>query len=721
MPPPDGEDAAGIPEKTGENNMKRLLLIFALPFLAFCDKVVFREDFSRGLAALKEAHWSVDGNYFKAVDGAIEVNATGGERRFMLYDLPVEPGKSYGGSIMVNAVDVVSRNNLDRGATFFFGMLNADKVWINGGEFPRGAFHKSGWQTVRIDLTNPIPENVRYIQIWVGLEGQGIAQFKNLEVFELDLKTNWSVDSTKNPPTFHFSMPSTANNKSVVSITRMKPVFRIVLSHDPKFPEENSFAEIVRDGDTFVWPYTLGAGKWYVKGYWCMRNLFSPMYAEFEIKGTSPVFKPRMTPVFPNGVFDENPKLQVYFYPHLPTKVEAFIKASDAADADYAPLNITFGPKNCVVCKSSTPLAAGVYDVRVKANGVETTHVFVNKSPAHEISFREDHMMLMDGKPFFPIGTYRDPSDKDDVFDGIHEAGFTVTHSYNFEHKRQSKQFMDKYLGDCQKNGLMAFMGIPRILLKNGDTNELKRYVGEMYDNPGVLTYYLADEPEMWSDQYSIKIGADAVKEACPGIPRTILLCTANEDQLNVQFLANGLSEIYWHDPYPVPRDPIASVNTSMEISRRTCKDSQALWCVLQAFDWDQYQVPKKKPEEVEPKAGKIRCMAHLALTANVQGIIFYWLPNNRYEMRKHAPIQWAEVCSTTKELNSLMPYLVGYNDPQDIKVPAGIYHWCRRTEDGKRALGFVNSTDKPVAFHVNAAGFDKQVSLGPWGVEVLK
>ena len=58
--------------------------------------------------------------------------------------------------------------------------------------------------------------------------------------------------------------------------------------------------------------------------------------------------------------------------------------------------------------------------------------------------------------------------------------------------------------------------------------------------------------------------------------------------------------------------------------------------------------VKNKKPEDVEPKAGKIRCMMHLALSANVQGIIYYWLPKDRYDMRRHSPIQWAEtvVCA---------------------------------------------------------------------------
>ena len=288
------------------------------------------------------------------------------------------------------------------------------------------------------------------------------------------------------------------------------------------------------------------------------------------------------------------------------------------------------------------------------------TFVFINKNPAHQFTFRDDHMLCIDGKPFFPIGTYRDPSDNTTVFDGIHEAQFNVTHSYKFENDKVTDADMTRYLDDCRKNGVYAFMGIPRRHLHSEDHHALKKHCAAMYDHPGLLSFYLADEPEIWINRYSMKAGADAVGDACPHVPRILLLCTPEPKHDDIAFLGNGLSEILWHDPYPVPRAPIRSVKTTMETMREICHDRQSLWCVVQAFDWDQYAVKNKKPEDVEPKAGKIRCMTHLALSANVQGIIYYWLPKERYDMRKHSPIQWAETVACARELNDLYKYLIG-------------------------------------------------------------
>lgn len=50
---------------------------------------------------------------------------------------------------------------------------------------------------------------------------------------------------------------------------------------------------------------------------------------------------------------------------------------------------------------------------------------------------------------------------------------------------------------------------------------------------------------------------------------------------------------------------------------------SQAIWSVIQVFDPERSAVRNKKVENVEPKAGKIRCMTHLAIAGGARGIIF--------------------------------------------------------------------------------------------------
>ncbi|HQC53138.1 MAG TPA: hypothetical protein PLE92_08405, partial [Lentisphaeria bacterium] len=88
--------------------------------------------------------------------------------------------------------------------------------------------------------------------------------------------------------------------------------------------------------------------------------------------------------------------------------------------------------------------------------------------------------------------------------------------------------------------------------------------------------------------------------------------------------------------------------------------------------------------------------------------------------MRIHSPIQWAEVCSTTQELNGLMPFLIGRNEKlPEGTLPEGVYYWLKRAEDGRRALAIVNPEDKEVEVRVTAPGVSMTATLPPHGVEV--
>ena len=693
--------------------MKKLFLLLTLlisVFLGAENITVYKTPLNEGIPALRKAGWAIGSKGFEDVDGVFQITASNNNRFYATYCVPVEAGESYGGSVMVKSISVHPRSNSDRNATFFFGFLDAEKHWVTGGEFPRGVIGQTEWTKITIGMTRAIPPKVKFIQIWLVIEGQGTAQFKDLEIHKIDMNSIWKVNADNNPPTFIF------NTFGETTGSRVAPRLRIILSQNPDFPKDQSFAEISDRQGSYTFPYALAPGKWFAKSHWITTKSYPETKAiTFTIKDVPDNAPLKITPDIHSGKFNATPKFTFTFYPNLPK--------SYSATLDGKPLDVQAVNGNSIVFAPKDTVAKGTYDIVLTTNAQNQKFLFINKDPAHKFTFRDDNMLMIDGKPFFPIGTYRDPSDDLTVFDGIEEAKFNVTHSYRFENQKVTDGEMVSYLDDCQKHNVFAFMGIPRRHLHSEDAYALQKHCAAMYDHPGTLSYYLADEPELWINKYSMKKGADAVKEGCPGVPRIILLCSPSPNNDDILFLGDGLSEIFWHDPYPIPRKPITSVKETMEASRLICRDKQSLWCVVQAYDWRQREIREKniKPEDVEPKAGQIRCMTHLALAANVQGIIYYWLPRVRYDMRKHSPIQWAETVATSHELNALYKYLIGRNKPQKITLPEGIDYWCRQAEDGSYAVGIINTTDKEMSFDINVLNFNKKVTLGPWGVEVLK
>ncbi|MBP5639214.1 MAG: hypothetical protein J6X55_07040, partial [Victivallales bacterium] len=198
-----------------------LSLLFCLPLLlSAIDETVFSTPLSEGVDALRKAGWSIPAHGYETVDGALQITATGGVRNCATYDLPVEQNMSYGGSVMVRALGVTLTKG-GRGATLFFGFLDENKKWINGGEFPLGPIGTTEWKKVSIGMTRLIPTHAKYIQIWLALEGQGTAQFKNLDVRKLDLNSRWSVNADANPPTFTYEPMENSTGTATQTILRI--------------------------------------------------------------------------------------------------------------------------------------------------------------------------------------------------------------------------------------------------------------------------------------------------------------------------------------------------------------------------------------------------------------------------------------------------------------------------------------------------------------------
>jgi hypothetical protein len=158
--------------------------------------------------------------------------------------------------------------------------------------------------------------------------------------------------------------------------------------------------------------------------------------------------------------------------------------------------------------------------------------------------------MLVDGKPFYPIGTYRDPSDRNDDFTGITHAGFNITHSYDFEGKDATIEQARAYLDAAQAAGVKVFMGIPRHLFFAREWNAIQKWVAALMDHPALLVWYLMDEPEApkW------RLNPAMLRQLIRFIPRRWFTSNLNKE-------TTGQSLILRISPgmIPIRSEPIAS------------------------------------------------------------------------------------------------------------------------------------------------------------------
>ena len=142
------------------------------------------ESFDGDAEALRKKGWtipefaSVAGDFPGANGEALRVQVEDPKKgKYAELYIPVETGKSYKASVRIRAEGVKKHENnyKNRGAAFFLQLADKDKKYVGGGSFPEGLMGDKDWTEVKAAYTTPMPENVRYLHVLMGVEGQGTA------------------------------------------------------------------------------------------------------------------------------------------------------------------------------------------------------------------------------------------------------------------------------------------------------------------------------------------------------------------------------------------------------------------------------------------------------------------------------------------------------------------------------------------------------------------
>jgi hypothetical protein len=577
----------------------------------------------------------------------------------------------------------------NRGAVLFCQFADKDKQWRPGGTFPKGLHGTGDWQQLEVRHTAAIPEGVAFIQLMIGVEGIGTAWFDEVELAEI---TAWdtpkaiapadgtSVDSMRPLLTWEAALP--------------KESYELQLSSSASFPPGTTRSQLVWAGEARPdQPLTPGTWFWRLQTVAASARLPATQARRFVVADDAAGWPPLFTPTWTCHDATLTARLAPAAWVGEVTATIAGQPATVARDG--ALLAITPG----------RPLPKGVHEVRVKArnaHGLEAEFVdlFAAKTPAATVSFRADGIMLFDGKPFFPLGSYRDPNDTLTDFRGLKEAGFNVTHDYYFENTDRTIPAARAYLRAAEAAGLKVFLGFGRPSIRRNDVLGWKRWVGELMDEPGLLTWYMMDEPMCQEVPQAAFVGLQqAIRQMDSGHPSSLLLARISP-VTDFQRAYASTCDVLWCDPYPVPNQSLLMVADRAAACREAAGPGKPFWVVLQGFDW-RYLKERKTAFETygqeitRPTPAETRAMAHLALSTGTQGLIWYWSPHSIYHIQRQAPTVWQGICDTVHELNQLQPYLVApRSEADDLRLPAPFRFWSRAVA-GKRILAVVNASDE--------------------------
>ena len=282
-----------------------------------------------------------------------------------------------------------------------------------------------------------------------------------------------------------------------------------------------------------------------------------------------------------------------------------------------------------------------------------------------ELKFdQENERLLLNGKPWFPLGFLMYGGISEDAIKELAESGFDtmvrwwVVGGRNLSHLPKAVEHLDL----AQKAGLYVFESSTGYaegplryahpdLRKNylKSVENLPKVIPTLSKHPAVVGYYGLDEPG--KEFFDLgKLTYDVVHELDPYHLQYSSSCGVWPDEGYEIFDLLGV-HAYW-DPVASSYIPLANKAHAMrQVARR---HHRAFMATPQSDRGDFAR--NLTPDEA-------RCTAYLGVIQGAKGIIYFAYYGN------HHPLYWKVMSSIAREMRELSPALLELDPPQNVQV----------------------------------------------------
>jgi hypothetical protein len=361
------------------------------------------------------------------------------------------------------------------------------------------------------------------------------------------------------------------------------------------------------------------------------------------------------------------------------------------------------GAKSLEVKVPVRDLAVGSYVLALRLTGpdgkrLQTAHQLLQRlaDDFHPRSRIDEHRrLIIDGKPFFPLGMY---------FSGFNEADLKTYSASKFNCLMPYQAPSVKQMDLAAKYGLKVIYSVkdmyfgspwcPATIHSEADEEPLVRArVRQFRDHPALLAWYLNDELSL---KYLPRLEAHHcwVAEEDPGHPTWSVLYQVDD----IGAYINSFDCI-GSDPYPIARKPASlAAEWTAETFRQVAR-SRPVWQVPQAFNWSIYGKGESENKNARtPSLEEERSMAWQCICEGATGLFFYsWFDLTR-NPDVPSDVQWERLKRIAAEIDGLTPVLLSIESADKVKVEAATSHdaprWLHslaRQHDGKLYLFAVN------------------------------
>ena len=307
--------------------------------------------------------------------------------------------------------------------------------------------------------------------------------------------------------------------------------------------------------------------------------------------------------------------------------------------------------------------------------------------------------LVVEGKPFFPLGMYFGRSTKEEL-DIYTQAAFNTVFCNS----------SIKSLDLVHAQGLKAIVNTASFV----EPEKLERVLHELKDHPAVLAWYTNDEmpPGLVPRQAMLQ---KVYRRVDPDHPTYSVLDKPWQVRLFMPTF-----DVIGMDPYPIGnhRGGIDIAYGWAETCSRQSFGMRPMWQVPQAFDWRWYRDGLDEPEFRFPAPDEFRSMTWQAIAAGANGLMYFSFGSMRSRMKKPGEFErhWSYVKDTVAEVAKYVPVILSDGKPSKVAgaskaVPIRVWRY-----DGKVWILAVNTLRKParVTLTVDSAVARAAAVFGP-------
>jgi hypothetical protein len=339
-------------------------------------------------------------------------------------------------------------------------------------------------------------------------------------------------------------------------------------------------------------------------------------------------------------------------------------------------------------------------------------------------SVRDDGVILVDGKPLFPIGLYsvwkreHNGYDFNRCFTELREAGFNTIHTYHAQRDAELKEFY----AAAERHGLRVIIA-PRGGANSRDPQNAVRTVIEECRQPALLAWYLADDTASHISADELRRVHQAIRDVDPfhiTVQADVVFTGGPRPSRYTDYVDS--TDAFLPELYPIRSDQdceVANVTRDMTLigdDLRRSGRKAPVWAIIQDFEgWGW----KRFPTEAETSA-----MTYLAIIHGATGITYYtYGGTGKNHGVTHDPQVWAALKRISRQLADLHDVLVQRDPPQkqQIQILSGpptdglgypAVSTLLKEHQGRRYLLAANSSRGAVRARVDAGVAAGQVQV---------